>query len=101
MFKKIVVVLLALLAVLGIGCASKKEILKKGAQKEEEIKLSPKKVGSRGTLFTFTDAFLTNVYVINGKKNVYIIDTYLGLDVMKSVNQYIVQNFWKKACHSD
>lgn len=94
--KKVIVVLLALLAVFGIGCAGKKEILKKETQKEEEIKLSPKKVGSRGTLFTFTDAFLTNVYVINGEKNVYIIDTYLGPDVMKSVNKYIAQNFGKK-----
>lgn len=49
-----------------------------------------KNVGSRGTLFTFHDlGIATNVYVIHAEQHVYIIDTYLGPDIMKPVNQYI------------
>lgn len=49
-----------------------------------------KKIGSRGMLFTFYDLGIpTNVYVICANKHTYIIDTYLGPDVMDKINQYI------------
>ena len=55
------------------------------------------KVGSRGTLFTFHDlGIATNVYVIHAKQHVYIIDTYLGPDVMKPINQYIKEHYGGK-----
>jgi glyoxylase-like metal-dependent hydrolase (beta-lactamase superfamily II) len=48
------------------------------------------KVGSRGELFTFYDiGIATNVYVIYGQNHVYIIDTYLGPEVMQKVNEHI------------
>jgi glyoxylase-like metal-dependent hydrolase (beta-lactamase superfamily II) len=56
-----------------------------------------KNVGKRGTLFIFDDLGIpTNVYVINGKKHVYILDTYLGPDIMEQVNQYIEQHYGGK-----
>lgn len=56
-----------------------------------------KNVGSRGTLFTFYDlGIATNVYVINGKHYVYIIDTYLGPDIMKLVNEFIKEAYGNK-----
>jgi cyclase len=56
-----------------------------------------KEVGSRGTLFTFDDLGIpTNVYVINGKENVYILDTYLGPDCMEEINEYIKAKFGHK-----
>ena len=56
-----------------------------------------KKVGSRGTLFTFHDlGIATNVYVIHGKQHNYIIDTYLGPDIMKPINQYIEESVGNK-----
>ncbi|QAA32586.1 MBL fold metallo-hydrolase [Clostridium manihotivorum] len=48
------------------------------------------KVGSRGELFTFYDiGIATNVYVIYGQRHVYIIDTYLGPEVMQRINEHI------------
>lgn len=59
--------------------------------------MEQKKIGSRGTLFTFYDLGLaTNVYVINGKHYVYILDTYLGPNIMKLVNQYIKESYGNK-----
>lgn len=56
-----------------------------------------KSVGRRGTLFTFYDLGIsTNVYVINGKKYVYILDTYLGPDIMKEINKYIEERYGYK-----
>lgn len=56
-----------------------------------------KKVGGRGTLFTFHDLGIpTNIYVINTKQHVYIIDTYLGPDIMKEINQYIKSEYGNK-----
>lgn len=56
-----------------------------------------KKVGSRGTLFTFYDlGIATNVYVINGNNYVYIIDTYIGPDIMKVINKYIEEEYGNK-----
>ncbi|HBR02957.1 MAG TPA: Zn-dependent hydrolase [Ruminiclostridium sp.] len=49
-----------------------------------------KKVGSRGTLITFYDlGIATNIYVIHGKKYTYMIDTYLGPDIIKPVKDLI------------
>lgn len=49
-----------------------------------------KKVGNRGTLFTLYDlGIATNVYIINGKQHIFILDTYLGPDIMKEINEYI------------
>lgn len=56
-----------------------------------------KNIGSRGTLFTFHDlGIATNVYVIHAKKHVFIIDTYLGPDIMKPINQYIENQYGNK-----
>jgi glyoxylase-like metal-dependent hydrolase (beta-lactamase superfamily II) len=56
-----------------------------------------KSLGNRGTLFTFRDlGIATNVYVINGTQHVYIIDTYLGPDIMKPINQYISEQYGSK-----
>lgn len=56
-----------------------------------------KNLGSRGTLFTFHDLGIpTNVYIINAKQHVFIIDTYLGPDFMKPINQYIGKQYGSK-----
>lgn len=56
-----------------------------------------KKVRNRGILFTFKDLDIpTNIYTIQGGRYIYIIDTYLGPDIMKSVNQYIGDTFGNK-----
>jgi glyoxylase-like metal-dependent hydrolase (beta-lactamase superfamily II) len=56
-----------------------------------------KNVGSRGLLFTFHDlGIATNVYVINAKQHVYIVDTYLGPEVMKLINQHIEELYGSK-----
>ncbi len=56
-----------------------------------------KNIGKRGTLFTFDDLGIpTNVYVINGKNYIYIVDTYLGPDIMEQVNEYIAEAYDKK-----
>lgn len=56
-----------------------------------------KKVRNRGILFTFHDLGIpTNVYAINGERYIYIIDTYLGPDIMKLVNQHIEGLFGSK-----
>jgi cyclase len=62
-----------------------------------EVNMEIKKVGRRGTLFTFYDLGIpTNVYVINAKQYVYILDTYLGPDIMKMINQYIKEQYGNK-----
>ena len=51
-------------------------------------------VGKRGILFTFYDlGIATNVYIIRGEKRFYVIDTYLGPEVMRQVNQYIIKEY--------
>ena len=56
-----------------------------------------KKVGSRGELFTFYDlGIATNVYVIHGEKHFYIIDTYLGPDIMRTINQHLQEAYGNK-----
>lgn len=57
-----------------------------------------KQVGSRGILFSFDDiGGITNVYVINGTKHIFIIDTYIGPKVMEQVNRYIENDMGKKS----
>lgn len=54
--------------------------------------METKKVGSRGELFTFFDLGIpTNVYVIYGEKYIYIIDTYLGPDVMSVIKNKVLE----------
>ena len=49
-----------------------------------------KKIASRGYLFTFYDLGIpTNVYVIDAKKYIYIIDTYIGPIIMQEIMKYI------------
>jgi cyclase len=61
-------------------------------RKEDNMEIT--KVGRRGTLFTFDDlGIASNVYVIHAKQHVYIIDTYLGPDVMQPINQYIEEHY--------
>ncbi|MCK4259594.1 MAG: MBL fold metallo-hydrolase [Halanaerobiales bacterium] len=61
-----------------------------------------KKVGKRGTLFTFYDLLesefecTTNVYLINGNKYIFICDTFLGPESMREVNNYIDSNIGEK-----
>ena len=45
------------------------------------------KIGSRGLLFSFKDPYLTNVYVIIGKEQVFILDTSLGSEPMRFVKE--------------
>lgn len=44
------------------------------------------KVGSRGYLFTWMEPYRTNVYVIIGEKQVFVIDTFLGNEPMEELN---------------
>jgi cyclase len=63
-----------------------------------EVIMERKKVGSRGTLFTFYDLGIpTNIYVINAQRHVYIVDTYLGPDIMKLIDQYIKSQLGNKS----
>lgn len=60
------------------------------------------KVANRGLLFTFNELnkppynCITNVYVIVGKNNFIICDTYLGKFYMKDIKQYLVNNYGNK-----
>lgn len=61
-----------------------------------------KKVGKRGILFSFMELkkssydCVTNVYVINGKENFFICDTYLGPHYMKKIKKYLGTKYGKK-----
>lgn len=60
-----------------------------------------KRIATRGVLFTFYDlkqAFdsISNVYVINGKKYIFICDTFIGPEAMAQVKAYIDANLPKK-----
>lgn len=70
------------------------------------------KVGSRGYVFTFYELkatefdCITNVYVIDGKNNIFICDTFLGPKAMEKIMDYINKNFILKSVvvfnsHSD
>ena len=49
------------------------------------------KVGSRGYLFTFSNPYLTNVYVINAPRHIYVLDTFLGPTPMKLVKDQLIK----------
>jgi glyoxylase-like metal-dependent hydrolase (beta-lactamase superfamily II) len=56
-----------------------------------------RQVGNRGVLFSFDDiGGITNVYVINGTKHIFIIDTFIGPKAMEPVNSYIKSNMEEK-----
>lgn len=56
------------------------------------------RVGKRGVLFTFYDlgGLETNIYIIDGQKNIFIADTFLGPAAMEKVKEYIDSNFAPK-----
>lgn len=57
-----------------------------------------RQVGNRGVLFSFDEiGGITNVYVINGTKHIFIIDTFIGPAVMEQVNSYIENNMERKS----
>lgn len=49
------------------------------------------KIGSRGLLFSFEDPYYTNVHVILGTKHVFVLDTFLGNDSMKLIQNKIAE----------
>ena len=49
------------------------------------------KVGSRGYLFTFNNPYLTNVYVINTPKHIYVLDTFLGPTPMRLMKDQLAK----------
>jgi glyoxylase-like metal-dependent hydrolase (beta-lactamase superfamily II) len=51
--------------------------------------MSSTRLGARGVLVSFEDPYHTNVYVIFGDEHVFVLDTFLGNDSMKIVNQLI------------
>ncbi|MDH4215094.1 MAG: MBL fold metallo-hydrolase [Candidatus Thorarchaeota archaeon] len=52
-------------------------------------KLKIQRLGTRGSLFTFDEDYLTNVYIVFGPEHTFILDTHLGPDSMKYVLQEI------------
>ena len=44
-------------------------------------------VGSRGHLFTFSQPYRTNVYVIDAPNHIFVIDTFLGKEPMRQVKE--------------
>lgn len=49
------------------------------------------RIGSRGYLFTFSNPYLTNVYVINAPKHIYVLDTFLGPMPMRLVKDQLIK----------
>ncbi|TDT51344.1 MBL fold metallo-hydrolase [Fonticella tunisiensis] len=59
------------------------------------------RIGKRGMIFTFDDlkdgfGCITNVYVIRGRRHIFICDTYLGPEPMKGIMSYVEANFDKR-----
>lgn len=52
--------------------------------------MSSTRIGTRGMLVSFDDPYHTNIYIIFGDKQVFVLDTFLGNDSMKTVQQLIV-----------
>lgn len=50
------------------------------------------KIGTRSILFTFEAPFKTNVFLIKGKSCIFICDTFLGSEPMKTVERYLDEN---------
>ncbi|MBY9001054.1 MAG: MBL fold metallo-hydrolase [Candidatus Heimdallarchaeota archaeon] len=53
------------------------------------VEMKIQKVGTRGYLFSFDEPYLTNLYVINGNKHLFICDTFLGPDPMREIIKYL------------
>lgn len=53
--------------------------------------MNVERIGSRGLLFSFEDPYYTNVHVILGENHVFILDTFLGNDSMKIVQNMIAE----------
>ncbi|MHA1687258.1 MAG: MBL fold metallo-hydrolase [Candidatus Heimdallarchaeaceae archaeon] len=53
------------------------------------MKVKYYRIGTRGILFSFEEPYLTNVYVILGKKTVFVLDTFLGPEAMKIVKKVV------------
>jgi glyoxylase-like metal-dependent hydrolase (beta-lactamase superfamily II) len=53
--------------------------------------MNSKHVGNRGYLFTFKEPYKTNVYIINGKKFTFILDTFLGSNPMDSIMNFLIE----------
>jgi glyoxylase-like metal-dependent hydrolase (beta-lactamase superfamily II) len=49
------------------------------------------RVGSRGHLFTWMEPYHTNVYVIDGPRHVFVVDTFLGPNPMEDVKARLVR----------
>jgi glyoxylase-like metal-dependent hydrolase (beta-lactamase superfamily II) len=49
------------------------------------------RVGSRGHLFTWMEPYHTNVYVIDGPRHIFVVDTFLGPDPMDEMKAKLVQ----------
>lgn len=47
-------------------------------------------VGSRGHLFTFSQPYRTNVYVIETSNHIFVLDTFLGKEPMRHVKEKLV-----------
>jgi cyclase len=54
------------------------------------------RVETRGSLLTFDDPYLTNVYIIFGDEHTFVLDTFLGPDSMKYVIQEIKERDMEK-----
>lgn len=61
-----------------------------------------KNIGTRGVIFTFSELkntsedCIVNVYVINGKKNFFICDTYMGPSYMRKIKEYLENMYGEK-----
>lgn len=54
-------------------------------------------IKSRGIIFTFYDLDMpTNVSVIVSERTYYIIDSYLGPDIMRGIDKYLIDNYGEK-----
>jgi len=55
-------------------------------------------IGQRGALFIFNDldGMETTVYTVNGRKNIFLTDTFLGPDSMAPVKEYMTASFGNK-----
>ena len=49
------------------------------------------RIGSRGHLFTWMKPYHTNVYVIDGFRHVFVVDTFLGPSPMDEVKAKLVE----------
>ena len=54
--------------------------------------MKTQEIGARGVLFTFEEPYKTNVFMIKGDNNVFLLDTFLGNDPMKEVKHYAEDN---------